>query len=166
MKSNNLKLCCLSGIFTALVYVVTAYLHIPTYNGYIHIGDGLIYLAACILPTPYAVFVGAMGAMLADILCGFALWAPGSVVIKAAAAIFFTSKSKKIITKRSLMAILPASVICIVGYYLYEVLIYGSSIAALYGMIGSAIQSAASAILFVVLGLAMDKLNVKSRLSL
>jgi hypothetical protein len=55
---------CIAAIFTALVFVVTAYLHIPTNNGYIHVGDGLIYLAACILPLPYAMAVGAGGALL------------------------------------------------------------------------------------------------------
>ena len=59
---------CISGIFTALVFVVTAYLHIPTYNGYVHVGDGFIFLAACLLPMPYSIFVGAIGAMLADLL--------------------------------------------------------------------------------------------------
>ena len=60
MKRKDLRLMCISGIFAALVFVVTAYLHIPTYNGYVHIGDAFIFLAACILPTPYAVGVGAM----------------------------------------------------------------------------------------------------------
>ena len=40
-----------TGLFAALIYVFTAYLHIPTGAGYTHAGDGLIYLAACILPT-------------------------------------------------------------------------------------------------------------------
>ena len=44
MKKKELKLTCISGIFAALVFVVTAYLHIPTYNGYVHVGDGFIYL--------------------------------------------------------------------------------------------------------------------------
>ena len=76
MKKNQIKLMCISGIFTALVFVVTAYLHIPTYNGYVHVGDGFIFLAACLLPMPYSIFVGAIGAMLADLLTGFAIWAP------------------------------------------------------------------------------------------
>ena len=42
MKKNHLKLMCISGIFAAVVFVVTAYLHVPTYNGYVHFGDGFI----------------------------------------------------------------------------------------------------------------------------
>ena len=103
---------CVAAIFTALVFVVTAYLHIPTSNGYIHVGDGLIYLAACILPWPYAVAVGAGGALLADCLTGFAIWAPGSVIIKSLTALLFTSKGKKIMELRNRLMLLPAAVIC------------------------------------------------------
>ena len=90
MKKNHIRLLCLSGIFSALVYVVTAYLQIPTYNGYVHCGDGFIFLAACILPMPYSILVGALGAMLADLLTGYAIWAPGSMIIKSLLALLFT----------------------------------------------------------------------------
>ena len=161
MKKNQVKLKCISGIFTALVFVVTAYLHIPTYNGYVHVGDGFILLAACCLPTPYAVFVGAVGAMLADLLTGFAVWAPGSMVIKALIAMLFTCKEKQIISPKNVWRMIPAAAVSIAGYYLYEVLITGSFAAPLSGIPGSMIQAAASSIVFVAMGLAMDRLNIK-----
>lgn len=164
MKNKSVKLMCLTGIFVAVVFVFTAYLHIPTYNGYVHIGDGIIFLAACLLPWQYAVFVGAGGALLADCLTGYAIWAPGSVIIKATTALLFSSKCKKIIEKRNLSALLPAIVICAGGYYLYEVLITGSFIASLEGVPGSLTQSIASCILFVVVGRAFDKMNLKQKL--
>ncbi len=165
MKNNKIRLMCITGIFTALVFVVTAYLHIPTNNGYIHVGDGLIYLAACMLPLPYAMFVGAGGALLADCLTGYAVWAPGSVIIKAAAALLFFSKSKKIITLRNTLALLPATVVCAGGYYLYEALIYGNFISPLAGIPASLTQSVASAVLFVAAGLAVDKMKFKQKLN-
>ena len=155
---------CISGILSALVFVITAYLHIPTYNGYVHCGDGLIFLAACVLPMPYSIIVGALGAMLADLLTGFAIWAPGSMIIKGLLALLFTCKPNKILTKRNLVMLLPAALISAAGYYLYEALITGSFIASLLGIPGSIIQAAASSILFVVAGLAMDKYNIKKKL--
>ena len=164
MRKNRIKMMCISGIFSAIVFVVTAYLHIPTYNGYVHCGDGFIFLAASILPMPYAVLVGAIGALLADLLTGFAIWAPGSVVIKALIAMLFSCKAKKIVTARNSIMLLPAALISIVGYYLYEVLITGSFIVSLSGIPGSAVQAVASSIVFVTAGLAMDKFNVKNQL--
>ena len=164
MKNNKIKWMCIAGIFTALVFVVTAYLHIPTNNGYIHVGDGFIYLAACLLPAPYAMFVGGGGALLADCLTGFAVWAPGSLVIKSVTVLFFSAKGKKLMTMRNYLALIPATVICVGGYYLYESLIYANFISPLAGIPASLTQSVASAILFVAIGLAADKMNFKQKL--
>lgn len=164
MKNKRIKLICLAGLFTAIVFVFTAYLHIPSHTGYTHVGDGFIYLAACILPTPYAIFVGAAGALLADCLTGFAIWAPGSVIIKSVAVLFFTRKSEKIITLKNILALIPASAVCIGGYYLYEALITQNFVSPLAGIPGYITQSVLSSILFVVLGLALDKLKIKNHI--
>ncbi len=161
MNRQKIKRMALSGIFAALVFVFTAYLHIPSHTGYTHVGDGFIYLAACLLPLPYAVFVGAVGALLADLLTGFAIWAPGSVIIKAAAVFFFTCKGKRILTPRNTLALLPACLLCIGGYYLYESLITGNFLAPLAGIPGYITQSVLSSLLFLLLGFALDKLDIR-----
>ena len=160
-----MALVCLSGMLAALVFVVTAYLHIPTYNGYVHFGDGFIFLSACILPMPYAVGVGAVGALLADLLTGFAIWAPGSVVIKAAIALLFTCKAKRIVTVRNALMLLPAAVISIAGYYFYEVLITGSFVASLAGVPGSAMQALASSAVYLAVGIALDRIGIAKRIT-
>ena len=164
MKDQKIRLMCIAGVFTAIVFVFTAYLHIPSHTGYTHVGDGFIYLAACMLPLPYAMFVGAGGALLADCLTGYAIWAPGSIIIKTVAVLFFSRKSARIISIRNLLALIPAWAVCIGGYYLYEALITGNFVAPLSGIPGYITQSVLSSILFVVAGLAMDKLNAKNTL--
>lgn len=164
MKDQKIRLMCIAGIFTAIVFVFTAYLHIPSHTGYTHVGDGFIYLAACMLPLPYAMFVGAGGALLADCLTGYAIWAPGSIIIKTVAVLFFSRKSGRIISIRNLLALIPAWAVCIGGYYLYEALITGNFVAPLSGIPGYITQSVLSSILFVVAGLAMDQLNAKNTL--
>ena len=165
MKNEKIKLICFAGIFTAIVFVFTAYLHIPSHTGYTHIGDAFIYLAACLLPLPYAIFVGAGGALLADCLTGFAIWAPCSVIIKTTAVLFFTNKSENIICLRNILALIPAWTLCIGGYYLYEVLITGNFIAPAIGIPGYIVQSALSTVLYVLLGITMDKLNFKKKIN-
>lgn len=163
MNNGKMKRMCLAGIFTAIVFVFTAYLHIPSHTGYTHVGDAFIYIAACLLPLPYGMFVGAGGALLADCLTGFALWAPGSVIIKTAAVLFFSRKCHKIICLRNILALIPAWVLCIGGYYLYEALITGNFAAPLAGIPGYITQCTLSTALFVVLGIAMDRLNIKEK---
>lgn len=164
MKRDRVKFMCTAGVFTAVIFVFTAYFHVPSHTGYTHVGDGFIYLAACLLPLRYAVFVGAGGALLADCLTGFAIWAPGSVIIKAAAVLLFSSRTKKIIAVRNVLALIPAAVLCIGGYYLYESLITGNFTAPLSGIPGYITQSVFSSILFLLVGIAADKLNLKEYL--
>jgi len=163
-KNVGLKYMCLAGVLTALVFVFTAYLHIPSAAGYTHIGDGFIYFAACLLPLPYALFVGAGGAVLADCLTGYAVWAPGSAVIKALIVLCFCRKGTKLLSGRNLIGLLPAAVLCVGGYYLYGSLLAGNFGAPLADVPGNIMQSVCSSVLFAVLGSVADRLKIKTML--
>ena len=73
-QTEKIRLIVMTGLFAAVTYIFTAYFHIPSGAGYTHAGDGIIYLAACLLPAPYAAAAGAIGGALADGLSGFAVW--------------------------------------------------------------------------------------------
>ncbi len=165
MKQNNQKRVtnmCLAGVLVALVFVFTAYLHIPSAAGYVHVGDGFIYFAACLLPLPYALFVGAGGAALADCLTGYAIWAPGSAVIKALIVFCFCRKTNKIANGRNWAALLPAAVVCVGGYYLYGSILAGNFAAPLADVPGNCMQAVCSSVLFAVLAVTADKLKLKN----
>ncbi len=156
----------LTGVSAALVFVFTAFLHIPSHTGYTHVGDAFVFLAACLLPAPNAALAGGIGAVLADGLTGYAIWAPGSAVIKAVTALFFTRRSEKVLTLRNLLALLPAGVICIGGYYLYDAVITGNFIAPAAGIPGYVTQWVLSSALFLAVGFAFDRLRLKERFGL
>ena len=164
MNSVKVRYMTITGIFTALILVFAAYVHIPGYTGYVHIADGFLFLAASMLPTPYAMFAGAFGAACADLLTGYAIWAPGSLIIKAITVLFFTSKAPKILCKRNLFGLIPAAALCVGGYYLYEVILYGSFSAPLFGMIGNVTQAVFSSAVFVLVGLSFDKAKLREHL--
>lgn len=171
-NSEHLKNLILAALFAAMVYVMTAFVHIPTHQGYVHIGDGIIYLAASILPLPYAIGAAAIGAGLSDYLSGYVLWVLPTMIIKALTAAVFTNKKETIINKRNLIGIIPAIIICVVGYFLAGALLaYFSStdgitiqaafIASLADIPSNILQGVGSAALFVFLGTALDKTGVK-----
>ena len=162
--NKRIKYMTLSGVLCALVFVCTAYLQVPVHTGYTHLGDGLIYISACILPLPYGIFVGGVGALLADTLTGYAIWAPASVIIKSLAVLCFSRKGSKIFTVRNLLALIPAWILCIGGYYLYECIVYGNFVSPAAGVVGNVIQCAFSTVLFIVLALVFDKLKIKNKL--
>lgn len=66
MKTTNrpAALITVTGLFAAMIALMTAYIfHIPygANGGYIHFGDALIYIAAVLLPRPYALAAAAIG---------------------------------------------------------------------------------------------------------
>jgi uncharacterized repeat protein (TIGR04002 family) len=169
MDSKKLRYLTLTGLFAAMIYVTTAYLHIPTNLGYTHFGDGLIFLAASILPTPYAAAAGAIGGALADGLSGFVTWMPATVIIKAVTALFFTSDRETVLCKRNLIALLPSLALCICGYSFFQAIfmtdgISAAGFAAAFSAAPSyCIQIFGSSVVYIVLGKALDKIKIKQR---
>ena len=164
MKSDiKLRYITLAGLFAALIALFIAYiLHIPAGpNGYIHLGDALIYLAAALLPTPYAMAAGAIGGGLADLLTA-PMWAPATVIIKILIVIPFTSKHNKLLAKRNLIAPVIAMLITIIGYYFAELILYGKETAFLVSVTSNSIQGLGSAAVFYILGAALDKAGIKT----
>ena len=106
-ESKKLRLLCLAALFAGAIAVTTAYLlHIPIpTGGYIHLGDALIYLAACLLPAPYAVGAAMVGAGLADLLTA-PLWVVPTLLIKALVALLFTSRGPRLLGPRNGAALL------------------------------------------------------------
>lgn len=164
-KTNDkVKLLVLTALFAAIIYVLTAFLHVPTIKGYVHVGDGIIFLAASILPAPYAVFAGAVGGALSDALSGYWIWVPATLLIKGITALFFTSKKETILCKHNYLALIPALILCVGGYGLYSgVVIYQNLIAGFADAFANTMQIVTSGVLYVVLGLALDKIGFKKK---
>ena len=167
-QSEKMRYITLTGLMAAMITLMTAYIcHIPTgvNGGYIHFGDSLIYIAATLLPTPYALAAAAIGGGLADLMTA-PMWAPATIIIKMLITIPFTNKSAKIITPRNIIATMIAYLISGLGYFFAEYIIFGAfGTAFLASMSGNLIQSAGSAIFFIIFGLALDKVHIKSRLN-
>ena len=165
-QTEKIKYLTFTGLMAAMITIMTAYIcHIPVgvNGGYIHFGDSLIYLAATILPTPYALAAAAIGGGLADLLTA-PMWTLATVIIKMLITIPFTYKSAKIITLRNIIATLIAYVISGSCYFFAEYILFGSfSGAFLASMSGSLIQSGGSAIFFIIFGLALDKAHIKAK---
>ena len=158
----------LTALLAAFITVFTAYVgHFPLPGGggaYLHFGDSLIFLAACLLPAPYAVLAGALGAGLADVLTA-PLYILPTVLIKACVALCFSAKREKIVCARNIAALLPACVITLAGYFAARLLLLSDWRAALVSnLTGDLVQWLGSALIFLALGLVMDRGGLKRKL--
>ena len=147
-----------SAVFAAIIFVATSYLKVPLpVMGYVHLGDGIIFLAATLLPMPYAIIAAAIGASFADLMAGYSQYILATFILKALTAACFSSGKGKSLSFRNLTAIIPAIIINVGGYYLYEALLYKSLVAPLVSIPFNAVQSVCGAIIFVLLGAVIDK---------
>lgn len=86
------------------------------------------------------------------------MWVPATIIIKSLTALAFTSKKKKMINPRNIVALFIAAFLCVVGYYLYEsVVIAKNFISPLAGMPFNLAQSAVGAILFIIVAAVFDR---------
>ena len=154
-----------TAVFAAMITITTAYvLHIPLpTGGYVHLGDTLIYLCACLLPMPWAMAAGAVGAGLADLLTA-PMWLLPTVIVKAVICLPFTSKPHKILCLRNISAIFIAGILSPALYGVANMILSGTAAAFIPQFFGTLAQSVGSGVIFVVFALAADRLNLKKRL--
>lgn len=165
-RQEKLHLLVLTGLFAALIALFTAYIcHIPVglNGGYIHFGDGLIYLAASLLPQPYALLAAAIGGGLADMLTA-PMWAPATIVIKALMTLPFTSKNALLLPKRNRIAPFISWLIDLFGYFWAEQLLFGTQTALVSSLLGNSVQSGGSLLLYFLLAGVLDKQDFKAKL--
>lgn len=150
-QDNKTKSITEIGILIAITVLMTTVVSIPIVggNGYVNLGDMVIFIAALLLNRKSAFLVGGIGSFLADIFLGYTLYAPASLIIKGlegfiAASLLNTAMGKK----HSLMATLIAGVWMTLGYYIFEIFLYGSKGALLsipanlmQGMVGAVLAN-------------------------
>lgn len=129
MKANKTKEMTKIGILIAITVVMTTVISIPIVggNGYVNLGDMVIFMTALLLNRRSAFLVGGIGSFLADIFLGYSLYAPASFIIKGlegfiAGSLLHTRMGKKY----PLIASLIAGVWMAFGYYVFETFLYGA----------------------------------------
>ncbi len=128
MKQNTTRTLVLAALLAAFTTVATMIIKIPTPTmGYIHLGDGLVLLCGILLGPGLGAAAAGIGSMFADIFSGYAAWAPATLIIKAATAflggwVFHKLHVSGFATPvRTVLAGIPAEIVMVFGYYVYEV---------------------------------------------
>ena len=113
----------MTALFAALGYVATRILQIPTPSGgYVNLGDTVVILGAYLLGPVYGAVAGGIGPALADLLSGYAIYVPATLVIKAVMALLAALVYRALGKKKWSMVVcaVAAEAVMIVGYWLFE----------------------------------------------
>lgn len=140
----------LAALFAALNCMMTMVIQIPAPTGYVNLGDCAGLLGAWLLGPVWGGAAAAIGSVLADILSGWAAYAPATFVIKfamaaVAALLLRGSRLGKKTAVPMLLSAAVAELLMTGGYFAYEsfVLHYGS--AAVASVPANLVQGAVSA---------------------
>lgn len=109
---------------------------IPGTQGYVHLGDAMIFLSVLVLGWKYGAAAAAIGGALGDILGGMAMWAPWTFLIKGLMALIMglfiakTMKKKQItiagVPVLELIGMILAGILMVIGYYAAEAMMVGN----------------------------------------
>jgi uncharacterized membrane protein len=128
MTNDKIKLLVKYAIMIALTAVSTMFISIPApgATGYFNLGDSMVFIAAILLGPKGGLIGGGIGSALADVLLGYTLWAPFTLIIKGlegylAGYLLDTAFGKK----RPTLVLIPAALWMVIGYYGVSAFLYG-----------------------------------------
>ncbi len=123
---------------------------LPSGYGYVNLGDAGVYLCALLLPGGLGALAAGVGAALADLILGWAVYAPVTLLIKGLTALL-----AGLALRRAEKAGLPLSLLCCLlvplGYFLYETILLTAPVAAV-NVLPNALQAAIGAALGTLVG--------------
>ena len=162
---GNARLLALTGLFAALGCVGTMVLQIPSpTGGYMNLGDAVVILGAWLLGPVYGAVAGGVGPTLADLLSGYAVYVPATLVIKALMALTAARLYRALGKRGLLLSALAAEVPMVLGYWLFDgalaalsgggalgLCLVGSAVGIPSNLVQAAFGAAASTLLALVL---------------
>ena len=161
----------ITALFIALTYVATWLINIRLpligSGGLIHLGNVPLFIAAILFGKRTGMIAGGIGMGLFDLLSGWTLWAPFTLVtvgIMGLVVGMVTEKKKSF--PRYILAMVLACIIKIVGYYIAEGIIYGNWVAPAASIPGNLVQIGVAAVITLIviepLRLAAEKTILRS----
>ncbi len=173
-KDKRLKLC-VAAMFTAMICVATMVIQIPVSTmGYLNFGDCFILIACWILGPVYGFAAGGIGSMIADLISGYGIYAPGTLVIKGLIAVAasliahaFIKKNEKLWLAGHVTGAVAGETIMIVGYFFYDAIILGYGIMPTLatGLLMNLLQGGFGAVLGVILIQVIARTGVLKKLN-
>ncbi len=162
MKNVSPRKLALLAMMIALTTVATVIIQIPAIvlNGYINFGDTFLMFTGLLLGPTAGFVAGAFGSSLADLITGYAIYAPITFVVKGLEGFVCGWIYKKQKQKYAILATLPAGVLMMLGYFIGESFLFTPAGAAA-SIIGNLLQGVTNAFLAVLLNRSLSSILKK-----
>ena len=163
-KRSTVQNMAFAGLFAALVCVMTLVVRIPSPTGYTNLGDCMILLGAFVLGPVWGFAAGGIGSMIADLLAGYASYAPATFLVKGCIALIAAllcrafQKHGKLNVPARILSCTVGELFMVAGYLVFETWIMGYGAAALESVPGNLMQG----LVGIVLGIVLYRLLAKT----
>lgn len=171
---NQIATMVMTALMMCLVMIATMFIKVPIpfTQGYVHLGDSMIFLAVLILGKKSGSLAAGAGSALGDIIGGYAFWAPWTLLIKLVMAWILGSFVERMeksgknqqegrISVGEVIGMVIAGLEMTAGYYVTEAVMYGNFIAPLSGVPWNIGQFAVGMVLACILASALCKTPAK-----
>ena len=154
MKDKKVRKLVFSALLAALVTVATLVVKIPSpTNGYVNLGDCFVLLAGWLLGPWYGGAAAGIGAMLSDLLSGYAYYAPATLLIKGLDAMVTALLYRSLSGRRGALIFsgIAGELLMTAGYFGYTALLLGKGLAAALSIPGNLIQGGIGILVAILL---------------
>lgn len=152
----NVKEMVITALFIAMVYVFTAFINIKlpiaANGGLVHLGNIPLFIGAILFGKKTGCIAGGVGMALFDVLSGWTLWAPFTLVTVGLMGFVvgaITEKRKGF--RWYIVALIVACGIKVVGYYIAEWVIFGNMYAPISSIPGNLVQIGVAAVTTLII---------------
>lgn len=129
--SSNVKLdtreLVFMGLMIALICISGSVIRVPSIGGFVHIGDCMVFLSVILLGKKKGAVCSGLGMLLVDVLAGYYIWAPFTLIIKATMAYICGTILEKMSSRKKVFQYITAFVVSgifmIFGYFVARILI-------------------------------------------
>lgn len=145
LPQGRTKIIVMTALLAALACVSTMVIPIPSpTGGYMNPGDAVVLLSAYLMGPLYGAVAAGVGSMLADVLSGYAAYAPATLIIKAVMALLAALLYRRL--KKNTGGILVCGIVgeipMVVGYWLYDAFLLRSFAGSVAGIPSNLVQAA------------------------
>jgi len=163
LQSNEIQDLTILGLLTALVAVSTMVIKIPTIStdGYIHLGDSMIFLSAIMFGKKKGAIAGGLGSAMADLLLGYTHWVLPTLIIKGlmgyGIGFIANQENDNVINFRNSIALVFGASWMVFGYFIAGGIMKGSFVISATSIPANLVQGFVGALLFIPIGIALKK---------
>ena len=167
MRSDvSMKALTKMAMMAAITFVGIYTVKIPVPNGYVHIGDCMVFLSVLLLGAKKGALAGSIGAAMSDLLAGYAHWVFPTFLIKFIMAMImgmFVEKWMPKVKWNWLIGAAVGGIVQVALYFVADTVMFGMAM-GIVDIPGNAIQTVAGIILTGVMVTMFQKSGVLDRL--